>query len=123
MTRYFTQEHEWIEVEGQTGTVGITDYAQGQLGDITFVELPPEGATVAKGDSVSVVDSVKAASDVYTPVSGTVTEVNPALADEPELVNSDAETGGWLFRVTLSDTSELDALMDETAYKAFVAGL
>lgn len=123
MTRYFTQEHEWIEVEGQTGTVGITDYAQGQLGDITFVELPAEGATVAKGESVSVVDSVKAASDVYTPVSGTVTEANPALADEPELVNSDAEVGGWLFRVELSDTSELDALMDETAYKAFVAGL
>lgn len=123
MTRYFTQEHEWIEVEGQTGTVGITDYAQGQLGDITFVELPAEGATVAKGDSVSVVDSVKAASDVYTPVSGRVTEANPALADEPELVNSDAEVGGWLFRVELSDTSELDALMDETAYKAFVAGL
>lgn len=123
MTRYFTQEHEWIEVEGQTGTVGITDYAQGQLGDITFVELPAEGATVAKGDSVSVVDSVKAASDVYTPVSGTVTEANPALADEPELVNSDAETGGWLFRVTLSDPSELDALMDEEAYKAFVESL
>lgn len=123
MTRYFTQEHEWIEVEGQTGTVGITDYAQGQLGDITFVELPAEGATVAKGDSVAVVDSVKAASDVYTPVSGTVTEANPALADEPELVNSDAETGGWLFRVTLSDPSELDALMDETAYKAFVESL
>ena len=123
MTRYFTQEHEWIEVEGQTGTVGITDYAQGQLGDITFVELPAEGASVSKGDSVSVVDSVKAASDVYTPVSGTVTEANPALADEPELVNSDAEVGGWLFRVELSDTSELDALMDETAYKAFVAEL
>ena len=123
MTRYFTQEHEWIEVEGQTGTVGITDYAQGQLGDITFVELPAEGASVSKGDSVSVVDSVKAASDVYTPVSGTVTEANPALADEPELVNSDAEVGGWLFRDQLSDTSELDALMDETAYKAFVAGL
>ncbi len=123
MTRYFTQEHEWIEVEGQTGTVGITDYAQGQLGDITFVELPAEGATVSKGDSVSVVDSVKAASDVYTPVSGTVTEANPALIDEPELVNSDAETGGWLFRVTLSDPSELDALMDETAYKAFVESL
>jgi glycine cleavage system H protein len=123
MTRYFTQEHEWIEVDGPTGTVGITDYAQGQLGDITFVELPAEGATVTKGGSVAVVDSVKAASDVYTPVSGTVAEANPALADEPELVNSDAETGGWLFRVTLSDPAELDALMDETAYKAFVAGL
>ena len=123
MTRYFTQEHEWIEVDGATGTVGITDYAQGQLGDITFVELPAVGATVTKGDSVAVVDSVKAASDVYTPVSGTVAEANPALADEPELVNSDAETGGWLFRVTLSDPAELDALMDETAYKAFVESL
>jgi glycine cleavage system H protein len=123
MTRYFTQDHEWIEVEGQTGTVGITDYAQSQLGDITFVELPAEGAAVSKGDSVSVVDSVKAASDVYTPVSGTVTEANPALADAPELVNSDAETGGWLFRLTLGDPAELDALMDESAYKAFVEGL
>jgi glycine cleavage system H protein len=123
MTRYFTQEHEWIEVEGDTGTVGITDYAQGQLGDITFVELPAEGASVGKGDSVSVVDSVKAASDVYAPVSGTVIEANPALADAPELVNTDAETGGWLYRLTLSDAGELDALMDEDAYKAFVAGL
>lgn len=123
MTRYFTQEHEWIEVEGETGTVGITDYAQGQLGDITFVELPAEGASVSKGASVSVVDSVKAASDVYAPVSGTVTEANPALADAPELVNSDAETGGWLYRLTLTDPAELDGLMDETAYKAFVESL
>ncbi|MEW9857016.1 glycine cleavage system protein GcvH [Novosphingobium sp. M1R2S20] len=123
MTRYFTQEHEWIEVEGDTGTVGITDYAQGQLGDITFVELPGEGSAVAKGDSVSVVDSVKAASDVYTPVSGTIAEANAALADAPELVNTDAETSGWLFRVTLSDPSELSALMDEAAYKTYVESL
>lgn len=123
MTRYFTQEHEWIDVDGEAGTVGITDYAQGQLGDITFVELPAEGADITKGASVSVVDSVKAASDVYAPVSGTVTEANPALADAPELVNTDAETGGWLYRVTLSDPAELDTLMDETAYKAFVAEL
>mgnify|MGYP003417816294 FL=1 len=123
MTRYFSEEHEWIAVEGDTGTVGITDYAQGQLGDITFVELPADGATVGKGGSVAVVDSVKAASDVYTPVSGTVIEGNPALADAPELVNSGAESDGWLFRVTLSDTAELSTLMDETAYKAFVAGL
>jgi glycine cleavage system H protein len=123
MTRYFTQEHEWIDVDGDTGTVGITDYAQGQLGDITFVELPAEGAVVGKGDSVSVVDSVKAASDVYAPVSGTVAEVNPALADAPELVNSDAETGGWLYRLTLSDPAELDGLMDEGAYKSFVESL
>ncbi|AXB76822.1 glycine cleavage system protein GcvH [Novosphingobium sp. P6W] len=123
MTRYFSEDHEWIEVEGDLGTVGITDYAQGQLGDITFVELPAEGSTVGKGDSVSVVDSVKAASDVYTPVSGTVAEVNGALADEPELVNTQAETGGWLFRVTLSDAAELGALMDEAAYKNFVESL
>jgi glycine cleavage system H protein len=123
MTRYFTQEHEWIDVEGEAGTVGITDYAQGQLGDITFVELPAEGSSIAKGASVSVVDSVKAASDVYAPVTGTVIEANPALADAPELVNTDAETGGWLYRVTLSDPAELETLMDETAYKAFVAGL
>lgn len=123
MTRYFSQDHEWIEVDGDTGTVGITDYAQSQLGDITFVELPDEGRSVAKGESVSVVDSVKAASDVYTPVSGTVAAVNPVLADEPEMVNNDAETGGWLFRVTLSDPSELGALMDEAAYKAYVETL
>ncbi|MBT0669664.1 glycine cleavage system protein GcvH [Novosphingobium profundi] len=123
MTVYYSEDHEWIEVEGDLGTVGITDYAQGQLGDITFVDLPQEGAKVAKGDSVAVVDSVKAASDVYTPVSGEVAEINEALADEPELVNSDAEVGGWLFRVTLSDPSELEELMDEAAYKKFVAGL
>lgn len=123
MSRYFSKDHEWIEIEGDVGTVGITDYAQSQLGDITFVELPGEGATVAKGDSVSVVDSVKAASDVYTPVSGTISDTNAALGDEPELVNSDPEVSGWLFRVTLSDPSELDALMDKAAYDAFVAGL
>lgn len=123
MTRYFSEDHEWIEVEGDVGTVGITDYAQGQLGDITFVDLPGTGGSVAKGDSVSVVDSVKAASDVYTPVSGTIAAVNEALADQPELVNTEAESGGWLFRVTLSDAAELDSLMDETAYKAFVESL
>ena len=123
MPRYFSQEHEWIEVEGDTGTVGITDYAQSQLGDITFVELPAEGIEVAKGDSVSVVDSVKAASDIYTPVSGTISAVNAALGDEPELVNTDAELSGWLFRVTLSDAADLEGLMDRAAYDAFVAGL
>ncbi|MCT2399423.1 glycine cleavage system protein GcvH [Novosphingobium mangrovi (ex Huang et al. 2023)] len=123
MTRYFTEDHEWIDVEGDLGTVGITDYAQGQLGDITFVELPEKGAAVTKGDSVSVVDSVKAASDIYTPASGTITEVNETLADEPELVNTDAEVGGWLYRMTLSDAAELGSLMDETAYKAYVESL
>ncbi len=123
MTRYFTVDHEWLVVEGTTATVGITDYAQSQLGDITFVELPAVGATLAKGDSASVVDSVKAASDVYAPVSGAVTEVNPALEDAPELVNSAPEGEGWLWRMTLADAAQLDGLMDEAAYAAHVAGL
>jgi len=123
MSRYFTKDHEWIEVDGDTGTVGITDYAQSQLGDITFVELPESGSAVKQGDSVSVVDSVKAASDVYTPVSGTVTEGNGELEEMPELVNSEAETGGWLFRLTLADAGELGSLMDKAAYDEYVAGL
>lgn len=123
MSRYFTKDHEWIKVEGDSGTVGITDYAQGQLGDITYVELPASGQEVKKGDSVSVVDSVKAASDVYTPVSGTVTDLNGALEDEPEMVNADAETGGWLFRIQLSNADELKELMDQAAYDAYVAEL
>ncbi|WP_277980694.1 glycine cleavage system protein GcvH [Sphingomonas phyllosphaerae] len=123
MSRYFTEDHEWIEVDGQTGTVGISDYAQGQLGDIVFVEAPDSGRSLGKGDEAAVVESVKAASDVYAPVSGTVTEGNPALAEEPSLVNSDPEGEGWFFKLTLSDPSELEALMDETAYAAFVAKL
>ena len=123
MNRYFTKDHEWVEIDGDTATVGITDYAQGQLGDITFVELPAEGATLGKGDSVAVVDSVKAASDVYSPVSGTVSGINAALADQPELVNSTAEGDGWLWQMTLSDASELDALMDEASYRKYVEGL
>lgn len=123
MSRYFTEDHEWIDVEGDVGTVGITDYAQGQLGDITFVELPATGQAVKQGDAVSVVDSVKAASDVYTPVGGEVTDVNAALADAPELVNTDAEVGGWLFRVRLADPDELGKLMDKSAYDAYVASL
>jgi glycine cleavage system H protein len=123
VSRYFTKDHEWIDVEGETGTVGITDYAQGQLGDITFVELPEPGRAVKAAESVAVVDSVKAASDVYSPVSGEVTDANEALGDRPELVNEDAETGGWLFRVKLADTDELAALMDEMAYQQYVASL
>ena len=123
MTRFFTKDHEWIAVEGSEATVGITQYAQSQLGDITFVEVPAVAATVAKGDSASVVDSVKAASDVYAPVSGTVTVVNAALEDQPELVNSDAEGDGWLWKMTLSDPSELASLMDEAAYQTFVTEL
>ena len=123
MPLYYTQDHEWIDVDGDTGTVGITDYAQGQLGDITFVELPDAGTALKKGDAPCVVDSVKAASDVYAPVSGTVTEANAALEGEPELVNTDPEQGGWLFRLTLADAGELEGLMDRAAYDEFVAGL
>ncbi|GGB15655.1 glycine cleavage system H protein [Sphingomonas metalli] len=121
--RYFTEDHEWIEVDGQIGTVGITDYAQGQLGDIVFVDVPADGRSLGKGDEAAVVESVKAASDVYSPVSGTVLEGNTALADQPDLVNSDAEGEGWFFRLTLSDEAELESLMDEAAYEAFVAKL
>jgi glycine cleavage system H protein len=123
MPRYFTQDHEWIDVEGTTGTVGITDYAQSQLGDITYVDLPAAGQAVTKGEAPCVVDSVKAASDVYSPVSGTVSAVNTALGDEPELVNTDAENSGWLFRVELSDPGELNGLMDRAAYDDYVSGL
>ena len=120
MTRYFTQEHEWIEVEGDTATVGITDHAQAQLGDIVFVEVPKPGTVLAKGKEAAVVESVKAASDVYSPISGTVTEGNQAIEDDPALVNSDAEGAGWFFRLTIADPSELEGLMDESGYRAFV---
>lgn len=123
MTTYYTPDHEWIAVEGTSATVGITDYAQGQLGDITYVDLPEVGAALKKGDAPCVVDSVKAASDVYAPVGGTVSAVNEALGDAPELVNSEAESGGWLFRLTLADPAELAGLMDRAAYEAFVDGL
>ncbi|MET4898235.1 glycine cleavage system protein GcvH [Sphingomonadaceae bacterium jetA1] len=123
MSRYFTEDHEWIDVDGDVGTVGISDYAQGALGDIVFVDVPEEGRALNKGDEAAVVESVKAASDVYAPVSGTVVEGNAQLADEPGLVNTDPEGEGWFFKLTLSDASELDGLMDETAYAAFVAKL
>jgi glycine cleavage system H protein len=123
MSRYFTQDHEWIELSGDTATVGITDYAQGQLGDIVFVEVPEPGRAITKGGDAAVVESVKAASDVYAPVSGTVVEGNAALTDDPALVNTDPEGAGWFFRMTLSDSTELDGLMDEDAYTAFVEGL
>jgi len=123
MTTYFTQEHEWISVEGDSATVGITDYAQAQLGDVVFVEVPPSGTQVTKGKEAAVVESVKAASDVYSPVSGTVTEANAALEADPSLVNTSPEASGWFFKLTLSNPAELEELMDETAYKAFVAGL
>ena len=123
MTRYFTEDHEWVDVDGDVGTVGISDYAQGQLGDIVFVDVPDDGKELTKGDEAAVVESVKAASDVYSPVSGTVIEGNPALGDEPGLVNSDPEGDGWFFKLTLSDPSEVEELMDESAYEAFVEKL
>ena len=123
MPRYFTDEHEWIDVEGDSATVGITDYAQEQLGDIVFVELPDVGAMLDKGGDAAVVESVKAASDVYAPISGEVTEGNAALEDEPALVNSSPEEEGWFFRMTVGDKSELEGLMDDKAYKAFVDNL
>lgn len=123
MPRYFTPDHEWIDVEGDSATVGITDYAQAQLGDITFVELPAIGAGLSKGDSASVVDSVKAASDVFAPVSGTVTGANAALEASPELVNSAGEGEGWLWKMELANPAELSGLMDEAAYRTFVDAL
>jgi glycine cleavage system H protein len=121
--RYYTDEHEWIDVEDGIATVGITDYAQGQLGDIVFVELPEIGALIEQGKDAAVVESVKAASDVYAPITGEITEVNPALEEDPALVNSAPEDAGWFFKMTIADEGELDALMDEDGYKAFVAEL
>ncbi len=123
MARYFTAEHEWIEIDGDTATVGITDYAQGQLGDIVFVEVPDEGAQLTKGGDAAVVESVKAASDVYSPVTGTVIEGNQQLEEDPALVNTAPEGEGWFFKLTIADASELEGLMDEAGYKAFVAEL
>lgn len=123
MPRYYTDEHEWIDVEGDSATVGITDYAQEQLGDIVFVELPDVGAPLDKGGDAAVVESVKAASDVYAPITGEVTEANGALEDEPGLVNTSPEEEGWFFRMTIGDASELEGLMNDKAYKAFVDGL
>ena len=123
MPRYYTDEHEWIDVEDDIATVGITDYAQGQLGDIVFVELPEVGAMIEQGKDSAVVESVKAASDVYAPITGEVTETNSALEDDPSLVNSAPEDGGWFFKMTIADAGELDKLMDEDGYKAFVESL
>ena len=123
MTIKFTQEHEWIRIDGNQATVGVSNYAQGQLGDVVFVELPPVGKVLKKGDEAAVVESVKAASEVYAPASGTVTEVNSALEDEPATVNGDAEGNGWFFKMDLSDAAELDALMDQAAYKDYLEGL
>ena len=123
MSLYFTKEHEWVRVEGDVATVGISDHAQEALGDIVFAEVPDEGRAVSKGDDCAVVESVKAASDVYAPVSGDVIEGNSALADDPSLINRDPEGEGWFFKLKLSDASELDGLMDEAAYREWVKTL
>ena len=119
----FSEDHEWILIEGESGTVGLTDYAQEQLGDVVFIELPEVGKTLAKGDEAAVVESVKAASELYAPVSGEVTEANDTLAEDPAQVNSDPQGGGWFFKIKIAEPSELDGLMDEAAYKAYVEGL
>ena len=121
MTTHFTSDHEWIRVDGDIATVGITNHAQEQLGDLVFVDLPEVGRTIARGDATVVVESVKAASDVYAPVDGEVTEVNEAVSTDPALVNSGAQGDGWLWKMKLADPSQLEGLMDEKAYLASVA--
>ena len=123
MTVKYSNEHEWIRVEGDVGTIGITNYAQEQLGDVVFVDVPEVGRKVAKGESIAVVESVKAASDIFAPVSGEIVEANAALTDSPGDVNAEPMGKGWFFKIRLSNKSELDGLMDEAAYNAFVKGL
>jgi len=123
MSLYFTREHEWVRLDGDTATVGITDHAQEALGDIVFTEVPAAGKQLSKGQEAAVVESVKAASDVYSPVSGEVVEGNQAVVDDPALVNSDPEGEGWFFKVKLSDSGELDGLMDEGSYRDWVKAL
>jgi len=120
MTTRYTKSHEYVRVEGGTGVVGITDYAQSQLGDVVFVELPPIGQSLSKGAEAATVESVKAASEVNAPVSGTVVDVNSALTDSPGLVNEDPSGKGWFLKIKLSDATELDSLMDEDAYREFL---
>jgi glycine cleavage system H protein len=119
----FTNDHEWIRVEGDTATIGITDYAQQQLGDVVFVELPDIGKSLQRGKDAAVVESVKAASEVYAPIDGEVTEVNALLLDQPDTVNTDPQGQGWFFKVKLGDTAQLDALMDETEYNNMIQEL
>ena len=122
MAVYYTEEHEWIRVDGDQATVGITDFAQGQLGDIVFVELPEEGATLEAGDSFGTVESVKAVSDLYSPVGGEVVEVNEALNDNPEKINEDPYGDGWICLIEPTDGAELDGLLDGAAYRAHIDG-
>ena len=121
MTMLFTPDHEWLRIEGDIATIGITDYAQSQLGDVVFVELPKVGRALKKSEAAAVVESVKAASDVYAPISGEVVEVNEAITSEPPLVNSDAAGKAWFFKIKIADKGELGGLMDESAYQAHTA--
>ena len=123
MSLYFTREHEWIRVEGDTATVGISDHAQQALGDIVFAEVPEAGKTLSKGQEAAVVESVKAASDVYSPVDGEVLEGNQALVDDPSLINSDAEGEGWFFKLRLADENAVEGLMEESEYREWVKTL
>lgn len=123
MTVKYTKDHEWISINGDIATVGITDYALHQLGDLVFVEVPEAGRTVSQGDETAVVESVKAASEVYTPVSGEVTEGNAVIADDPATVSGDPKGNGWFFKIKFSDSSEFDGLMNDAEYKAYVASL
>ncbi|MET4291998.1 glycine cleavage system H protein [Bradyrhizobium sp. LB8.2] len=120
-TTLYTSDHEWLAIDGDVATVGITDYAQSQLGDVVFVELPKLGRALKKTEAAAVVESVKAASDIYAPVTGEVTEINDNLAAEPALVNSDAQGKAWFFKIKIADKSELGGLMDDAAYKAHTA--
>ena len=121
MTTLYTSDHEWLRIEGDVATIGITDYAQSQLGDVVFIELPAAGKTLKQGDEAAVVESVKAASEIYSPASGTVIEVNSALTGEPGLINSSADADGWIYKLRLDNAAELDSLMDDAAYKKHTA--
>jgi glycine cleavage system H protein len=121
MTTRYTEDHEYIRIDGASGTVGITNYAQDQLGDIVFVELPAVGKKLKKGDEAAVVESVKAASEIYSPVSGTVTAVNDALSGEPGMINASADTDGWIYKIAIDNPGELDSLMDDAAYAKHTA--
>ncbi len=123
MSLYFTKEHEWVRVEGNSATVGISNHAQEQLGDIVFAEVPQAGRSLRKGEEAAVVESVKAASDVYSPISGSVIEGNQAVADDPALINNDPEGAGWFFKIEVTNPSELEGLMDEAAYREWLKTL
>jgi glycine cleavage system H protein len=123
MSRYYSKDHEWVEIEGNVGVIGITDYAQHQLGDITFIEMPEVGSEIKQFSIFCTIESVKAASDVYAPVSGKIKEINEVLEDTPEIINKNPESEGWIVKVEVSNLGELDNLMNKSAYEEYVKGL